>query len=198
CRMHNKMYRPLCMALGLTAMVALAGCSQYVKRSEFNSTVAELRQADSRMQQQIDALSRDMQQRFARYDTRITALEGRIRVDTVAHFGFDKSILSGQDKAMLDDFASVMREHHADALVTVEGFTDPAGPAAYNKRLGRQRAEAVRDYLVGQGMNADQLRAVSYGEDVNRQVEAGAAGDAGSANRRVTLVVDFAGGQRNS
>lgn len=196
--MHNKMYRPLCMALGLTAMVALAGCSQYVKRSEFNSTVAELRQADSRMQQQIDALSRDMQQRFARYDTRITALEGRIRVDTVAHFGFDKSILSGQDKAMLDDFASVMREHHADALVTVEGFTDPAGPAAYNKRLGRQRAEAVRDYLVGQGMNADQLRAVSYGEDVNRQVEAGAAGDAGSANRRVTLVVDFAGGQRNS
>ncbi len=196
--MHNKMYRPLCMALGLTALVALAGCSQYVKRSEFDSTVAELRQADSRMQQQIDALSRDMQQRFARYDTRITALEGRIRVDTVAHFGFDESILSGQDKAMLDDFASVMREHHADALVTVEGFTDPAGPAAYNKRLGRQRAEAVRDYLVGQGMNADQLRAVSYGEDVNRQVEAGAAGDAGSANRRVTLVVDFAGGQRNS
>ncbi len=191
--MHNKMYRALCLGLGLTAVVAFAGCSNYVKRSEFDATVAQLQQTDKNLQQQIDSLSQDIEQRFAQYDAKITKLEGRIRVDTVAHFDFDQSTLSPQDKAMLDDFANVMSEHHADAVVTVEGFTDPAGSAAYNKRLGKKRAEAVRDYLVGQGMNADQLRAVSYGEDGNRQVKSGAAGDNGAPNRRVALVIDFAG-----
>lgn len=192
--MHNKMYRALCLGVGLTTMVALAGCSNYVKRSEFDSTVAQLQQADNHLQQQVDSLSQDMQQHFAKYDAKITALEGRVRVDTVAHFAFDESSLSEQDKAMLDDFAKVMSEHHGDAVVTVEGFTDPAGSAAYNKRLGKKRAEAVRDYLVDQGgMSADKLRAVSYGEAGNRQVKAGAAGDSGSLNRRVALVVDFAG-----
>lgn len=191
--MHNKMYRALCLGLGLTAVVAFAGCSNYVKRSEFDATVAQLQQTDKNLQQQIDSLSQDIEQRFAQYDAKITKLEGRIRVDTVAHFDFDQSTLSPQDKTMLDDFANVMSEHHTDVVVTVEGFTDPAGSAAYNKRLGKKRAEAVRDYLVSQGMNADQLRAVSYGEASNRQVKSGAAGDNGAPNRRVALVIDFAG-----
>lgn len=192
--MSNTLYRTVCLAVGMTAMVAVAGCSNYVKRGEFDAAVTQLKQADSQLQQQIDSLSQDMQQHFAQYDAKITALEGRIRVDTVAHFAFDESTLNEQDKAMLDDFAKVMREHHADALVTVEGFTDPAGSATYNKRLGKKRAESVRDYLVNEGgMSADQLRAVSYGEAGNRQVKSGASGDAGSANRRVALVVDFVG-----
>ena len=58
-----------------------------------------------------------------------------------------------------------------------------------------RRAEAVRDYLVGTaGMQTGQVRAVSYGEATNRQVRPGATGDAGRDNRRVSLVVDYAGG----
>jgi peptidoglycan-associated lipoprotein len=174
--------------------VAFAGCTNYVKRSEFDAAIGKLQNTDQSLQQQIDSLSQDMRSHFAKYDTEITAMQGRIRVDTVAHFAFDRATLQDQDKAKLDEFAKVMRAHHSDALVTVEGFADPAGSTAYNERLGRERANAVRNYLVNNdGMAASQVRAVSYGEAHDRQVKPGATGDGGEPNRRASLVIDFAG-----
>jgi len=185
---------PLCL-LG----VALGGCSQYVKKTDYDAAISELRANDQKQQQQIDALTQDMQQRFAKYDAQITAMQGRINVDTAAHFAFGDATLRDQDKPLLDDFAKVIGQHRSDAVITVEGFTDPAGSAAYNKRLGMQRAQAVRDYLVNTGgLNADHVRAVSYGEAGNRQVEKGQVRDAGASNRRVTLVVDFAGSPQDT
>jgi peptidoglycan-associated lipoprotein len=192
--MSSKVYRTLCLAVGVTASVAFAGCTNYVKRSEFDAAIGKLQNTDQSLQQQIDSLSQDMRSHFAKYDTEITAMQGRIRVDTVAHFAFDRATLQDQDKAKLDEFAKVMRAHHSDALVTVEGFADPAGSTAYNRRLGRERANAVRSYLVNNdGMAASQVRAVSYGEAHDRQVKPGATGDGGEPNRRASLVIDFAG-----
>jgi peptidoglycan-associated lipoprotein len=192
--MSSKVYRTLCLAVGVTASVAFAGCTNYVKRSEFDAAIGKLQNTDQSLQQQIDSLSQDMRSHFAKYDTEITAMQGRIRVDTVAHFAFDQATLQDQDKAKLDEFAKVMRAHHSDALVTVEGFADPAGSTAYNRRLGKERANAVRNYLVNDdGMAANQVRAVSYGEAHNRQVKPGATRDAGEPNRRASLVIDFAG-----
>lgn len=182
------------IVLATAGLISLGGCSQYVKRAEFDAAIAGLKASDSQLQAQIDSLGAAMEQRLAKYDARLTKLEGRIRVDTVAHFGFDQSELKAQDKQMLDEFAAVMQEYHTDALVTVEGFTDPAGSRAYNKKLGQERADAVRDYLVGvAGMTADSVRAVSYGESVNRQVAKGEIRADGRRNRRVSLVIDFAG-----
>lgn len=180
---------PLCLA-----GIALGGCSQYVKKTDFDAAISELRANDQKQQQEIDALTQDMQQRFAKYDAQITAMQGRINVDTAAHFAFGDATLRDQDKPLLDDFAKVITQHHPDAVITVEGFTDPAGSAAFNKRLGMKRADAVRDYLVNTGgLSAAKVRAVSYGESANRQVDKGQIRDAGANNRRVTLVVDFAG-----
>lgn len=170
------------------ATIALSSCTSYIKRDEFDSTIADLRAADERLQSQIDELSK-------KYDAVVTEMGGRLRVETGAHFAFDDANLDEQDKPLLDDFAKVIRGRHTDALVTVEGFADPAGSAAYNRRLGLRRAEAVRDYLLGSGGLAEgQVRAVSYGEDQNRQVRLGATHDAGRDNRRVSLVIDYAGG----
>ena len=192
--MSSKVYRTLCLAVGVTATVAFAGCTNYVKRSDFDAAITKLQSTDQSLQQQINSLQQDMQSHFAKYDTQITAMQGRIRVDTVAHFAFNEATLQDNDKAMLDEFAKVMRTHHSDALVTVEGFADPAGSAAYNKRLGKERANAVRNYLVNNdGMAASQVRAVSYGEAHDRQVKPGATRTAGESNRRASLVIDFAG-----
>jgi peptidoglycan-associated lipoprotein len=166
--------------------VALTGCSQYIKRDEFDATISELRATDQRLQGQIDALS-------AKHDALVTQLAGRTRVDTAAHFATNDAAVADQDKPLLDDFARVIRESHSQAVVTVEGFADPSGSAAHNRRLGLKRAQSVRDYLVGAGMGEARVRAVSYGEDRNRQVQEGATGEAGLANRRVSLVVDYAG-----
>jgi|SRR5690606_18573997 peptidoglycan-associated lipoprotein len=188
-RTRMPILRPLVAAL---VIVGLAGCAGYVKRDEFDAAIAELRATDQQHQQRLDQLQALMEQRFGQYDARISQLEGRLRVETTAHFAVDDATLRDADKPMLDDFARVIREHHPGVVVTVEGFTDPSGSAAYNKRLGQRRADAVRDYLIAQGLPDAQVRAVSYGEDRNRQIRAGATGEAGLANRRVALVIDFA------
>lgn len=167
--------------------MALSGCASYVKRAEFDSAIAELRATDARLQEQINGLSQ-------KYDALVTQMAGRVRVDAGAHFATNESTLSDQDKPLLDDFAKVIRDSRSDALITVEGFADPSGSTTYNRRLGQRRAEAVRDYLVQTGgLPAGQVRAVSYGEDRNRQVRAGATGEGGKDNRRVSLVIDYAG-----
>ena len=174
--------------------MALGGCSDFVKKADFDSAITELRNNDQRQQQEIDAIKQEMQQRFAKYDAAIAEMQGRIRVDTIALFDTDKADLRDQDKALLDEYAKVMKEHHSNALITVEGFTDPSGSAGHNYRLGMRRAQAVRNYLVQTGGLADsQVRAVSYGQAKNRQVIAGAYGEKGLPNRRAALVVDFNG-----
>lgn len=177
----------------MVAAMALGGCTHYVKQADFDSAISELRANDQKQQQQLDSLSQEMQQRFAKYDAQISQMAGRVRLDTAAHFAFNDATLRDQDKPLLNDFAKVISQHYPDAVVTVEGFADPAGSASYNRRLGERRAKAVRDYLEQNGLAAAHLRAVSYGEATNRQVERGQSRDAGEPNRRVTLVVDFAG-----
>lgn len=188
CKRHVSLIS-LCLSLA-----ALAGCHGYVKRAEFDSAIAELRATDQKQQQQIDALAEQMRQRFAEYDAKIAQMAGRVRVDGISHFAFNEATLRDEDKPLLDDFAKVVSGHYPDAMVTVEGFADAAGGKAFNDRLARRRAEAVRDYLVSSGgLQADRVRAVSYGKAMNRQVLPGKWGDGAEPNRRVTLVVDFSG-----
>ena len=193
--MHKRIVMGLSMGL---AVATLSGC-HYVKQDAFEAQLAELRGNDASMRSDIDALQSrvdsmesELQQKLAQYDAKIEKLQGRVSVDMSAHFGFDDATLRAEDKPVLDDFAAVIREHDPDAIITVEGFTDPAGSAAYNKRLGQKRADAVRSYLVGSaGLSDAKVRTVSYGEDSNRQVAKGAWGDDGMANRRVALVIDY-------
>lgn len=192
--MAIRVLRPVGLAVIVTA-VTLAGCTSYIKRDEYDTAIADLRASDQRMQSQIDALTQQIDGLSQKYDALVTQVAGRIRVESGAHFATGDATLSDQDKPLLDDFAKAVSSSHSDAVVTVEGFADPAGGTRFNQRLGMRRAKAVRDYLVTTGGLPDgQVRAVSYGEANNRQVRPGATGDAGRDNRRVSLVIDYAGG----
>lgn len=187
-------YRHCAVVLSGVLAVVLGGCTNYVKKADFDATVGQLQAEDQRQQQEIDRLSDQLQQDLAAYKARVEKLEGRVRVDTVSHFAFDDATLRDEDKPLLDDFAKTVSSHFPGALVTVEGFADAAGSRMYNMRLGMERAEAVRDYLVqSAGLPADRVRAVSYGKAENRQVLQNQWGDGAEPNRRVTLVVDYAG-----
>jgi len=119
---------------------------------------------------------------------------GAIHFDAPIHFAYDSYEIEADSKPTLDRFAHVVNRHWSGALITVEGFADPAGSGDYNKWLGQKRAEAVMQYLVEAGVDAGQLRAVSYGDARDRQVEPGAWGENGLANRRVAFVVDYSEG----
>ncbi|HXD35610.1 MAG TPA: OmpA family protein [Rhodanobacter sp.] len=190
--MNMRITRMAVLTAGLMA-IGLTGCSQYVKQADFNTAIQQLQQKQQDQQQQIDAIKQQMQSQFSKYDSQITAMQGRVSIDTVAHFAFNSATLDEQDKPALQDFAATIGKYHPGVLITVEGFADPAGSRAYNKKLGMERANAVRDFLVSSGLSADQVRAVSYGEDSNRQVAKGASGDQGRDNRRVSLTVDATG-----
>lgn len=180
----------------------LAGCmNQYVKKDEFDSTVGELRASDAELASELQGIrgqftemTQDLHQRFNGYDATIGNLQGRLRVEMSAHFDYDDDKLRAEDKPILDEFSEVVKQYEPHVVVTVEGFTDPAGNADYNRALGQRRADAVRDYLVNiGGLAGDAVRAVSYGEDTKRMLKPGEYGDQGAINRRVSLVVDYVG-----
>jgi peptidoglycan-associated lipoprotein len=83
-----------------------------------------------------------------------------------------------------------VQQYYPGTKVTVEGFADPAGSVRYNLALSKRRADAVRQYLVGQGMPAEALSTVGYGK--TRLVVPGAWGDKPGAeqNRRVVFVIE--------
>ena len=71
--------------------------------------------------------------------------------------------------------------------VEVEGHTCNIGTAEYNLALGERRANAVRDYLTSNGISADRLRSVSYGEE--RPKHDNAREETRRLNRRAALTV---------
>jgi outer membrane protein OmpA-like peptidoglycan-associated protein len=71
--------------------------------------------------------------------------------------------------------------------LAVEGHTDSVGGDEYNRRLSEQRADAVRDYLVQQGINADAITASGFGK--SEPVASNDTPEGRQQNRRVELVV---------
>lgn len=83
-------------------------------------------------------------------------------------------------------FAGIILAHPGLA-VQAEGFTDSTGTDAVNARLSRQRAEAVGDFLIDQGMARARVTARGFGAD--RPVATNGTREGRQANRRVELVV---------
>ena len=161
--------------------------------SERNERIAgdnSLRGDVTSLRTDLNALRNDLSSLRTEFGTKITALEGAVKFAMPVHFGFDDAAVRQQDQAALERFAQVAMQHYRGATITIEGFTDPAGSQSYNLHLSRERADAVRDFLVSKGIDGATLRTVGYGKA--RLVRPGAAGneDGAELNRRVTFVVE--------
>jgi len=211
------MSRKLNSKFGLLAALAVAGSAGACKTvspddmdASLSALRAEMQQemaagdegvtqwADGRfgeMDQRFAALERDLQEMEREFEVSIARLEDELRFNVPVYFGFDESALGTDDQDILAKFASVSQKYYPDALVTVEGFTDPSGDENYNMWLGEQRAKSVAEYLVSTtAMTEDGVKAVSYGEDTRRLVSQGwGPGTDGWENRRVVLVIDHDG-----
>ena len=78
------------------------------------------------------------------------------------NFAFDSYALDAKAQGILDEAAVVLKEKNVH--VTLEGWTDSIGTDAYNKVLSQNRANAVKNYLVEQGVPASKLTAVGMGK----------------------------------
>jgi OmpA-OmpF porin, OOP family len=79
-------------------------------------------------------------------------------------FGFDKANLKAEGKAALDEAAAKIKANPEIKAVIVTGHTDRIGSDAYNQKLSERRANQVKDYLAGQGVDSSMIEAVGKGE----------------------------------
>ncbi len=108
--------------------------------------------------------------------------------DTV-FFAFDSSTLSSEAQAALDTQVAWLKNHE-DVNVIVQGHCDDRGTREYNLALGERRANAVKQYLVSQGIEESRISTISYGKE--RPAVLGNNEAAWAQNRRAITVVSAA------
>lgn len=99
-------------------------------------------------------------------------------------FASDGARLGAGIRAFLATVAPVLEEFD-QTLITVHGYTDSTGPAAYNRKLSERRALAVARYLIQAGVDAARIVVVGHGDADPIASNATAKGRA--RNRRVVI-----------
>jgi peptidoglycan-associated lipoprotein len=197
----------------LVAGVGLAGCAKksYVQRevSEVNKKVdavsSEVEKTQQRVQQnevRIDAVDKSAQTGISEAKGSAQAAMGKAEAAEKAakgkliytvtlsndkvRFPLNKAELSPEAMAMIDEAVAPLVQENRGVYFEIEGHTDSTGDAAYNFKLGEERAMGVRDYLAKKyGIALNRLSVISYGED--KPVADNKTREGRAQNRRVVL-----------
>jgi peptidoglycan-associated lipoprotein len=102
------------------------------------------------------------------------------------HFDFDRYTIRADETSTLDANAEWLKEN-SRSLLLIEGHADERGTSEYNLALGDRRARAAKSYLIAQGVRANRISVISYGED--RPVCRDSSEDCWSRNRRAHFSV---------
>lgn len=179
----NKIY-----LLAITILVTVAGCTTTGTQSGSQSAAVEDQSTSS-----SGSTGSNVQTYGAgsRSTAGMDALEDpshplyNLLQERTIYFEYDKSEIQEQYRDIVDAHASYLSEH-PDVSVTLEGHADERGSREYNLALGERRAIAVQRQLTLLGVQASQIRTVSYGEE--RPVAPGHDESSWSKNRRVEII----------
>ena len=139
-----------------------------------------------RAQQERDQMRQRLTQQLSQVlQTRQTA-QGVIATMPDVLFDFGKYTLKPAARERLAKVAGIILAY-PDLRLQIEGFTDNVGSDAYNQRLSEQRAAAVRDYLVSQGVPLSNTTAQGLGK--NNPIAPNTTAQGRQLNRRVDMVV---------
>lgn len=110
-------------------------------------------------------------------------LDANLEISTVYYFEFDSHGLDEKTRADLDLVAKELLSHNA--TVRLHGHADERGTREYNLALSERRAEAVKGYLIAQGVPSERVEIIGFGEE--KPAHAESHSEAWSKNRRVEL-----------
>lgn len=110
-----------------------------------------------------DMTTADIQDRELKMDPCGTDCGSIPGLETV-NFPFDSSQLTEETRTVLNKNADWLKTNPAVTL-QVEGHCDSKGSDEYNRSLGARRAEVVKSYLTGLGVEAGRLSTISWGEE---------------------------------
>lgn len=165
-------------------------------RSEISTERTERLRADSILGADLAGLRTELKKELAdlrtEFDARIVAAANGMKVMLPVNFAFDDAMVKDSDRAALERFSRIANKYYPGAVITIEGFADPAGSPSYNQRLSLARAENVKRELATRGVDAAMIRTMGFGS--MRQVVPGAQKDDPGAdrNRRVVFVIESA------
>tara|TARA_A100001011_G_C13981477_1_gene703478 strand:+ start:38 stop:685 length:648 start_codon:yes stop_codon:yes gene_type:complete len=110
-----------------------------------------------------------------------------VNVGDRVFFGYDSSDLDSDALELLQDQVAWLKQN-SDVSVTIEGHCDERGTREYNLALGEKRAQSVKNYLIGLGINPDRVSTISYGKE--RPAVVGSNDGAWAQNRRSVTIVN--------
>jgi outer membrane protein OmpA-like peptidoglycan-associated protein len=135
---------------------------------------------------QAQTAANDVAHRADSLDAVVKGLDNYKKVaDVTVTFGFDKAVLTADDKEQLDSFANQLGST-ASYILEVTGGTDSIGNADYNYQLSQRRADAVVQYLASKyNIPAHRFYLIGIGKD--QQVADNNTKEGRQKNRRVEV-----------
>lgn len=112
--------------------------------------------------------------------------QGLMTYQPIVYFGFDQSILSEENTALVKHYAQVLMDN-PEKTVKLEGHTDERGSPEYNLALGEKRAKAVAQVMMLFGVNEKRIEVISFGEEQPAALEH--TEEAWTLNRRVEIKI---------
>ncbi len=101
-------------------------------------------------------------------------------------FGVNSSAMKAGSYSEISRVAGVLNQY-PQTNIMIAGHTDSSGAEDYNLRLSQQRANAVKNALIGQGVSASRINAIGYGEAMAIADNSTAQGQ--QLNRRVEITI---------
>ncbi|MGD0155738.1 MAG: OmpA family protein [Terracidiphilus sp.] len=145
-----------------------------------------------------DTAANDVAHRADTLDSVVKGLDNFKQVaDVSVTFGFDKAVLTKDDKSQLDDFAGKLGSAKS-YILEVTGGTDSVGPAQYNYDLSQRRADAVVQYLASKyNIAPHRFYLIGIGKDLYVASNSTAAGRKENRRVQVQLLSNLNGEQQS-
>jgi outer membrane protein OmpA-like peptidoglycan-associated protein len=171
----------------------LAAQQQAAERAQAEARAAEAEAQAARARQQTQQATDQTEQMRERLKAQLNQVlatresaRGLIVNMSDVLFDFNKYTLKPDAREKLAKVSGILLSYPGLTL-QVEGYTDNIGTDDYNQKLSEQRADAVRDYLVTQGVAQPSISATGYGK--SSPVADNSTNEGRAQNRRVQLVV---------
>lgn len=174
--------RRLFAVLSVAALAASLGCAgakPVEEKKEEKAPVAEVAKPPPEQPKVDPAAAAYKAQGQAELDAALARLKG-----VTVFFNFDDATLTQEAKDRLAAVGDVLNRH-PELDVRIEGNADERGTSQYNLALGQRRADEVKHYLAKFGVQAHQIKAISFGAE--KPADPGHTEEAWAKNRRADL-----------